>query len=351
VPGQTEGGSRVPASPLCFAAPHSWVVISVPSSPFHHDPFACSSDLKSSHFMSCHFTLANFISSHLISCCVFPAFFTTSHLIPTHLMSSLLFSAHLISSRLMSTALFSLFCHLSPSHLITSHQNSSLFSFSQRLHSSQFFFNWATCHRSSETCVSSFCLISSLIFRAAALFFSILFSSSFSSPHLSVSVSCFPYMFTFADIPSNLFPFPARHRSRGQTQVQLEVGSLRGPQRRTQLVFVGHDGIIQAFARDFLEKMKVKMWQRSFRARLAWKMCKRSFGGRLPWKIHSWRCEIEAFVRDFPHAWSGRYSAGPIRPWSEDARDRPATARGGPSPSIFWSAFCAAKQCVIPCIR
>ena len=171
MPVQTEGGSRVPASPLCFAAPHSWVVISVPSPPFHHDPFACSSDLKSSHFMSCHFTLANFISSHLISCCVFPAFFTTSHLIPTHLMSSLLFSAHLISSRLMSTALFSLFCHLSFSHLITSHQNSSLFSFSQRLHSSQFFFNWATCHRSSETCVSSFCLISSLIFRAAALFF------------------------------------------------------------------------------------------------------------------------------------------------------------------------------------
>ena len=30
------------------------------------------------------------------------------------------------------------------------------------------------------------------------------------------------------------------------TEVQVEVGSLRGPKRRTQSVFSGHDGIIQA---------------------------------------------------------------------------------------------------------
>ena len=184
------------------------------------------------------------ISSQLISCLLCYSQLISSLLGWCQLLSSPFFviSAFLISSLLIRTLPFLAF--LSISILRNSFSSEQHVIALLRLASAPFV--------SFQVC-----------FWCRCSFFSILFSSSFSSPHLSVSVSCFPYMFTFADIPSNLFPFPARHRSRfflrGQTQVQLEVGSLRGPQRRTQLVFVGHDGIIQAFARDFLEKMNVKM--------------------------------------------------------------------------------------------
>ena len=96
----------------------------------------------------------------------------------------------------------------------------------------------------------------------------------------------------------------------------------------------------EAFVRDFLQNLKVedvkpklscetsrkkwkwKMWKRSFSARLPWnfkvedvktqlscetsfqkwkwKMWKQSFRARLPSKSECWRCENEAFVRDFP---------------------------------------------------
>ena len=62
---------------------------------------------------------------------------------------------------------------------------------------------------------------------------------------------------------------------------------------------------IEAFVRDFPQKVKVedvktKLWCETSLKTWKWKMRKRSSCARLPSKSESWRCETEAFVRDLP---------------------------------------------------
>ena len=130
------------------------------------------------------------------------------HLISSHVVSSQRSSPHLIiSAHLTSSLLFALFsidvgcshlpfCHLIFSHLITAHHNCS-----------QFFVNWTNFIAFRSLVTFQVC------FWRRCNLCSIIFSSSFSSPHLSISVSLVRYLFTFVHISSNLFPFPARQRS------------------------------------------------------------------------------------------------------------------------------------------
>ena len=91
--------------------------------------------LVSSQFISFHLSPCHLTSSHLMLCLLSIHHHISSHLIPCLLCClslSHLFSVGVDCSHFLP-------CHLSFSHLIAAHLNSSLFSFPQRLHSSQFF--------------------------------------------------------------------------------------------------------------------------------------------------------------------------------------------------------------------
>ena len=124
--------------------------------------------LVSSQFISFHLSPCHLTSSHLMLCLLSIHHHISSHLIPCLLCClslSHLFSVGVDCSHFLP-------CHLSFSHLIAAHLNSSLFSFPQRLHSSQFFsielfsaFDrspWSLC---TLFPISSFLLSAHLIFQ------------------------------------------------------------------------------------------------------------------------------------------------------------------------------------------
>ena len=180
------------------------------------------------------------------------------------------------------------------------------FCFSQHLHSSHLLFTSAACDRSSETCVSSYCLIRSL-FLVPVLFL-VLFSSSLSSPHLSVSVLFFPYMFACADIPSNIFLFTARHRSKCFYADNISSSGCWFPARSTRTRTIS----LHRAQRHHPEDVKT---------------CKTSL------------------TPEVAHTVQGRSDHDPRTP------ETIPQSRSRPSPSIFRKAFCAAKERIIPCIR
>ena len=117
----------------------------------------------------------------------------------------------------------------------------------------------------------------------------------------------------------------------------------------------------EAFVRDFPQNVKVegaktklscetslKMWKL--------KMRKRSFRARLPAKSESGRCENDAFVQDFLQILKVQVVkvklelSVPLRGWSENdpgLNERvPKPSAGQDSPSIFWSTFCPAKHSI-----
>ena len=146
------------------------------------------------------------IRLHVLSFHVISFHRSQFHLIPFHVVSSQRSSpSHLIPAHLMPSLLFAV--HLSFSRLITAHQNSSLFSPSQCPHSSQFVFALLRLASAPFFRLISSLLLMPLYYFSESLLFFFQLTSSFGIDFF------FPYMFTIADIPSNLFPFPTRHRS------------------------------------------------------------------------------------------------------------------------------------------
>ena len=96
---------RVPGKPSVLRSMlvscHSRVIIS-----FHEDPFAVSSDLRSSRFMSYHFILAHFIQSHLVLCRLSVLHHISSHPSPSHAFSAILNSSQFFSSHHCSSDIF-----------------------------------------------------------------------------------------------------------------------------------------------------------------------------------------------------------------------------------------------------
>ena len=192
--------------------------------------------LVSSQFISFHLSPCHLTSSHLMLCLLSIHHHISSHLISSHVFSAV--SAYLISFSVGVDCSHFLPCHLSFSHLIAAHLNSSLFSFPQRLHSSQFFsielfsaFDrspWSLC---TLFPISSFLLSAHLI--------------------LSVPSSFFTFMFKFAYdcIPSNLFYLPSETPQKfyADNKVQVEVGFFCAVRNDAcSPVFRSHNGIVQA---------------------------------------------------------------------------------------------------------